>query len=225
MISGPDRFSLHRPIELVVAFAGLIIASPVLLISWIAAAHAAQGSGLFRQTRIGRGGQPFEVIKFRTMYAGSSGTTVTIATDNRITSVGRLLRRSKLDELPQLFNVVRGEMALLGPRPDVPGFADALEGENRAILTVRPGITGPASLACIGEEELLASASDPESFNRDVLYPLKTAINLAWIRHGSLGDDLRLLLWTVRPPSAGSLDAMINRWIPTLSLDALQPME
>ena len=196
MISGPNRLRYLRPLDVVVAVVGLVVSSPVLAISWLAAGRAAKGSGLFRQTRIGQHGQPFEIVKFRTMSADALGSTVTAANDERITSVGRLLRKSKIDEVPQLVNVLRGEMSLIGPRPDVAGFADALEGEDREVLSIRPGVTGPASVLFADEEHLLASVDDAMSFNAHVLFPMKTAINRAWIAEASLFDDLRILVWS-----------------------------
>ena len=222
MISGPNRFRYHRPFDLAVAVAGLIVASPILAISWLAAGRAAKGSGIFRQTRIGQHGQPFEIVKFRTMRADSAGTTVTAAGDHRITRVGGLLRKSKVDEIPQLLNVLKGEMSLIGPRPDVAGFADELEGKDREVLSIRPGVTGPASVLFADEEQILASVEDPVTFNADVLFPSKTAINRAWIEHASLIDDLRILVWTVKRPNLDDLRAMINRWEPGLSLDPIE---
>lgn len=222
MKSGPERFAFHRPLDLVIAVVGLVATAPVLAAAWALAGYSAKGSGLFRQTRIGRAGEPFDIFKFRTMTATSSGTTVTTAGDNRITSVGRLLRRSKIDEIPQLMNVLRGEMSLIGPRPDVAGFADELVGHDRSILNVRPGITGPASVLFADEELLLTQVDDPNTFNAEVLYPLKTSINRAWVEHGTLADDVRILLWTVKPPASGELEARIHRWDPELSLDPTQ---
>ena len=221
MISGPNRFRFHRPLDLLVAVTGLIIFSPVLVVSWLAAGRSAKGSGLFRQTRIGQDAQPFEIVKFRTMSADATGGTVTTAGDGRITSVGRLLRRSKIDEVPQLLNVLRGEMALIGPRPDVAGFADELEGDDRGVLSIRPGVTGPASVLFANEEDLLATVKDADSFNADVLFPLKTAVNRAWIDEASLLDDLRILVWTVKRPNPEELHAMIHRWESGLTLDPL----
>lgn len=222
MKSGPQRFALHRPFDLLTAVIGLAVSSPVLVAAWAAAGYSSKGTGLFRQTRIGQAGKPFEILKFRTMTATSSGTTVTTAGDSRITGVGRVLRNSKIDEIPQLVNVLRGEMSLIGPRPDVAGFADELIGEDRSILSIRPGITGPSSLLFSNEESLLASVDDPDTFNSEVLFPLKTAINRAWVDHGTLIDDLRILIWTVKPPTPGELEARIHHWDPELSLAPVQ---
>ncbi len=192
-----------RAADLVLASLGLVAGSPFLVAGWLAATLSTRQNGLFRQERVGRDGEPFEVLKLRTMRTvGAPGTTVTRRGDARITRVGRLLRRYKLDELPQLVNVVRGEMSLVGPRPDVPGFADRLAGEDRLVLSVRPGITGPASLAFRHEEELLASVPDPERYNREVIWPEKVRINLAYVRNWSFAGDLRYMWATFRSTTA-----------------------
>ena len=222
MISGPARFRFHRSVDVVVSVLGIIASSPLIAFAWVAASRSAKGSGLFRQTRIGRNAQPFEIVKFRTMRAQSEGSTVTAANDDRITSVGRLLRRTKLDEVPQLVNVLRGEMSLVGPRPDVPGFADDLRGEDRVILQVRPGVTGPASILLANEERLLTEVADPVAFNADTLYPMKTAINRAWIERGSLIDDLKILAWTIKRPPNRQIQSLITSWNPALDLEPLE---
>ena len=124
-------------------------------------------------------------------------TTVTTADDPRITSVGRLLRRTKVDELPQFMNVLLGHMSLVGPRPDVPGFADRLTGADRIILGVAPGITGPATLAYRREEDLLAAQADPERYNREVIYPDKVRLNRAYVENYTLWRDIEYLWRTV----------------------------
>jgi lipopolysaccharide/colanic/teichoic acid biosynthesis glycosyltransferase len=121
-------------------------------------------------------------------------TSVTTAHDVRITPVGRFLRRAKLDELPQLINVLKGDMSFVGPRPDVPGFADALTGEDRVILSVRPGITGPATLRYRDEESLLAGAEHPEQYNREVLWPDKVRLNREYVRQWSFRGDM-VYIW------------------------------
>ncbi len=125
-------------------------------------------------------------------------TVVTTRDDPRITPLGQLLRRAKLDELPQLINVIKGDMSFVGPRPDVPGFADLLEGEDRIVLSIRPGITGPATLKYRNEEEMLSGIDDPETYNRDVIFPDKVAINRRYIEHYSLTGDVRYIIETVR---------------------------
>jgi lipopolysaccharide/colanic/teichoic acid biosynthesis glycosyltransferase len=142
------------------------------------------------------------------MRIGPAGTTVTTAADPRITRFGAFLRRTKLDELPQLINVLRGEMSLVGPRPDVADFV-ALDGpQARVILSVPPGITGPATLVFRNEEELLARQADPERFNVDVLVPAKARINEHYVRTWTLRHDLRYLLLTLRGASLSEAEAM-----------------
>ena len=140
----------------------------------------------------------FRVINIRTMRVGTGlDTTVTTGHDPRITPLGRFFRRAKIDELPQLINVLLGQMSFVGPRPDVPGYADALEGEDRVILTVRPGITGPATLKYRDEETLLAGVDDPERYNRDVIFPDKVRINREYVQQWSLRKDLGYIWRTV----------------------------
>jgi lipopolysaccharide/colanic/teichoic acid biosynthesis glycosyltransferase len=187
-----------RAFDVVVAVTGLVVSSPVLAVCWVVARIDTRAPGVFRQVRIGLDGQPFEVRKLRTMRPLPGLTsTVTTADDRRITRSGAMMRRLKLDELPQLVNVLRGEMSLVGPRPDVPGFADQLVGADRIVLTVRPGITSPATVAYRHEEQLLARASDPEAFNRDIIWPEKVRINRAYVEHYSFLADLRCLAATV----------------------------
>lgn len=187
-----------RALDLCIAIPALIGLAPVILITWFLAARDTGASGFFRQERIGRHGKPFRVIKLRTMRPNAGGSTVTTANDARITPLGARLRRWKLDELPQLLNVLRGEMSIVGPRPDVPGFLDRLEGEDRALLTLRPGMTGPATLKYRKEEEILAAQPDPERYNSEVIWPDKVRINLQYMRDWSLLGDLRYMIATVR---------------------------
>ena len=146
---------------------------------------------LFKQTRIGKKGQPFTIYKFRTIPKGASTPTIW----------GALLRNFKLDELPQLFNVLKGEMALVGPRPDVPGYADQLLGDDRLILTLKPGITGLASLKYRKEEQLLAHQSNPQQYNDEVIWPDKVRINVWYAKHRTPLMDLQILFYTVVPIS------------------------
>jgi lipopolysaccharide/colanic/teichoic acid biosynthesis glycosyltransferase len=157
------------------------------------------GSVLFAQNRVGRKGQQFRLYKFRSMVANADqlGSSVTITTDPRITRIGRLLRKAKLDELPQLWNIVKGEMSFVGPRPDVPGFADQLEGKDRIVLSVRPGLTGPATLRFRNEEELLALQADPEEYNRTVIYPEKVRLNREYVENHSFSKDIQFIFKTV----------------------------
>ena len=140
------------------------------------------------------------MFKIRTMrpHCGSLWT-VTTAEDPRVTRLGRFWRKTKIDELPQLLNVMIGQMSFVGPRPDVPGFADRLQGEDRIILELRPGITGPATLAYRNEEALLASVPDPVRYNREIIYPDKVRINREYIQKWSFWQDIRYILQTLRP--------------------------
>lgn len=189
---------VKRAFDLVVGGAGLVVTSPIIVVGVAAATVSTRQWGVYSQERVGRDGKVFHVHKVRSMRrVPGVTTTVTAGTDPRITRVGAWLRRLKIDELPQLVNVVRGEMSLVGPRPDVQGWADRLEGEDRVVLTVRPGITGPASIAFRHEEELLAAAEDPETYNREVIWPEKVRLNREYVRSWTLREDLRWILATV----------------------------
>ncbi|WP_147127709.1 sugar transferase [Shimia ponticola] len=190
-----DR-ALKRSFDIVVSALGLAALWPVILVTWALAARDTGASGFFRQERVGRHGKIFRVVKLRTMRA-VGGTTVTTANDARITPLGGRLRRYKLDELPQLWNVLKGEMSFVGPRPDVPGYMDKLEGADREILELRPGITGPATLKYRREEDILAEQPDPVAYNDTVIWPDKVRINRAYLANWSLGTDLRLIKETV----------------------------
>lgn len=189
--------AVKRIFDLVLAGVGLLLTAPVLVLAWAAATLDTRQDGLFRQTRIGKDGEPFEVLKIRTMR-GTGGSTVTTARDVRITRLGAWLRRLKIDELPQLVNVLRGEMSVVGPRPDVAGFADILTGRDRIILSVRPGMTSPAAVAFRHEQDLLASVADPEAYNREVIWPEKVRINREYVEGWTLVGDIRCVTRTVR---------------------------
>jgi lipopolysaccharide/colanic/teichoic acid biosynthesis glycosyltransferase len=190
---------LKRAFDLTGAVVGIVVLSPVIAAAFVAATIDTRAPGFFRQERIGRWGRRFWVIKIRSMRVDHEMTTsVTTAHDPRITRLGAFFRRTKLDELPQLWNVLRGEMSFVGPRPEVPGFADLLTGTDRLLLSVRPGITGPATIHFRDEERLLAATADPEAYNRDVLFPTKVRMNLEYIREYSLRKDLVYLWRTFR---------------------------
>lgn len=190
------RRLVKRLFDLVVALPALVVTSPLIVLTALAARVDTGRSGVFAQVRVGRHGRPFTLYKIRTMSSAGE-STVTTSGDARITNLGRWLRAFKLDELPQLVNVARGDMSLVGPRPDVPGFADLLEGEERVVLAVRPGITGPATLHYRYEEGLLASVADPERYNRDVVFPTKVRLNVEYVRTQSFRLDLRYLTRTL----------------------------
>ncbi len=180
------------------AFVGLVVLSPVLFVVWILIRiKMPDGPAVFTQKRVGKGGRLFTMYKFRSMSAHHSGSTVSVAGESRITPLGAKLRRYKLDELPELWNVLIGDMSFVGPRPDVPGYADKLEGDDRRVLQLRPGITGPASLKYRDEEVLLAVQDDPLEFNDKVIYPDKVRINLYYLDHYSFVADIKMIIATI----------------------------
>jgi lipopolysaccharide/colanic/teichoic acid biosynthesis glycosyltransferase len=195
-----------RLFDFAAALAGLIVLSPVMLAVAVAVRTTSSGPALFIQARVGRHGRLFRCAKFRTMRLGAHvHGTVTTAGDDRITAIGRFLRRWKLDELPQLWNVLTGRMSFVGPRPDVPGYADQLQGEDRRVLELLPGITGPATLLFREEERLLALAKDPKAFNDRVVYPEKLRLNREYLETGSFWRDIGYILATVFPGATNRL--------------------
>ena len=188
---------IKRADDIVVSGSLLLVLSPVIAVAAAAVAAERTGPVFFAQERIGLHGKPFRIHKFRSMRASSGGPEVTTAGDARVTRVGALLRKSKLDELPQLFDVLVGTMSLVGPRPEVARYVELWpEAERELILSVRPGITDPASIAFRNESELLAEASDPELYYREVLLPQKVAMYAEYVRTRSLLGDLRVLIAT-----------------------------
>lgn len=182
----------------VASFFGLILLWPVLIIvAILIKIKMPDGNILFKQKRVGQGGRIFTMVKFRTMVVNHSGSSVSVAGESRITPLGKTLRKYKLDELPELWNVLKGDMSFVGPRPDVPGYADKLEGDNKRILELKPGITGPASLKYRNEEEILAKQEKPQDYNDNVIYPNKIKINLYYLDHYSFFTDLKIILCTV----------------------------
>jgi lipopolysaccharide/colanic/teichoic acid biosynthesis glycosyltransferase len=187
-----------RIFDVMVTIVMLVVAIPVMLVVAVMIAVAMpDGAILFRQERIGQYGKTFRIVKFRTMRANSDGSSVTVMGDGRVTRLGRFLRRYKLDELPELWNVLKGDMSLVGPRPDVPGYADKLEGEERLILQLKPGLTGTATLKYRNEEELLARQDDPIRYNDEVIWRDKVRINLQYYYNHSLMGDVRILFDTI----------------------------
>ena len=182
----------------VVSLFGLLFALPILLVvAIIIRIKMPDGPVFFCQKRVGQYGKLFTMVKFRTMSVGHNGSSVSVAGESRITPLGAFLRKYKLDELPELWNVLKGDMSFVGPRPDVPGYADKLEGEDRKILLLKPGITGPATLKYRNEEELLALQPDPQKYNDEVIFPDKVRINLEYLRNHSLAGDIAIILKTV----------------------------
>ncbi|MCC6309595.1 MAG: sugar transferase [Trueperaceae bacterium] len=190
----------RRVFDTAVAGLGLVISSPVLLVAAVAIRLDSPGPVIFRQKRVGLNGAPFEILKFRTMRVDAEGlgAQITIGADPRITKVGAFLRAWKIDELPQLANVVKGEMALVGPRPEVPRYVELYTPEQRRVLSVRPGITDPASIEFRNESELMAEQPDPELYYREVIMPRKVQLNLDYLARRSLGTDLGILFATAK---------------------------
>lgn len=182
----------------IMAFVGLVVLSPILLIVWLLIrVKMPDGPAVFTQKRVGKDGKLFTMYKFRSMSVHHSGSSVSVAGESRITPLGAKLRRYKMDELPELWNVLVGDMSFVGPRPDVPSYADKLEGNNRRVLQLRPGITGPASLKYRDEEMLLARQANPQEYNDNVIYPDKVRINLYYLDHYSFLADIKMIVATV----------------------------
>lgn len=182
----------------IVSFIGLLFLWPVLLIVAILIKIKMPGGPvIFTQKRVGKDGKLFTMYKFRSMTVGHGGSSVSVAGESRITPLGAKLRHYKLDELPELWNVLIGDMSFVGPRPDVPGYADQLKGEDREVLKLRPGITGPASLKYRDEEDLLAKQDDPQKYNDEVIFPDKVRINLYYLQNYSFVKDIQMIFCTV----------------------------
>ena len=180
------------------SFFGLIFLFPILIIVGILIRIKMPGGPvIFKQRRVGRHGKLFTMYKFRSMTVSHSGSSVSVRGENRITPLGAKLRKYKLDELLELWNVLIGDMSFVGPRPDVPGYADQLTGENKLILKLRPGITGPASLKYANEEELLAQVPDPVKYNNEIIFPDKVQINLDYYYTHTFRGDLKLIFQTI----------------------------
>jgi lipopolysaccharide/colanic/teichoic acid biosynthesis glycosyltransferase len=188
----------RRSVDLLASAIGLALLTPLLLSIAVFIFLDDGRPVLFRQRRVGRRGKLFSMLKFRTMAVRSPGSAITASGDSRITPIGRHLRRLKLDELPQLLNVVRGEMSLVGPRPEVAKFVRLEDPRWQRVLQVKPGITDLATLLYRNEEELLAEASDPEAFYREVVLPEKLRINAIYMDTRSWSRDFKLIALTLR---------------------------
>ena len=180
------------------ALFGLLVLWPILFaVAICIKIKMPGGQVIFRQQRVGRHGTLFTMYKFRSMTVSHSGSSVSVAGESRITPLGAVLRKYKLDELPELWNVLNGDMSFVGPRPDVPGYADKLQGEDRLILELRPGITGPASLKYANEEEILAKVDNPILYNDNVIFPDKVRINLDYYYNHTFFGDIKLIFQTI----------------------------
>jgi len=197
MLSTTDKIE-KRLFDIVLSAVGIGMTWWVMVFAWIVATFETKSNGLFIQERIGKDAKLFLVFKIKTMKSVSGvDTTVTKSGDVRITKSGAFFRATKIDELPQLFNVLLGNMSFVGPRPDVKGYADVLEGEDRIVLSVRPGITGPASLKYRDEESILATKDNPEEYNRDVIWADKVQINKNYVQEWSLKKDIIYIIKTI----------------------------
>ncbi|MBK9149398.1 MAG: sugar transferase [Flavobacteriales bacterium] len=187
-----------RAFDLIASASALLLLAPLLLIIAAAVAIGSPGGAFFRQVRVGKGGREFRLLKFRTMRLGSeaAGQITVGGRDPRITRIGYVLRKTKLDELPQLLNIVAGEMSVVGPRPEVPRYVALYSEEQRQVLSFRPGLTSLASIAYIDENEVLGRASDPERVYLDEVMPAKLALDLRYVRERSMRLDLRIIART-----------------------------
>ena len=178
---------LKRIFDLFFSFVGLLLSGWLLVFFWIIASLDTKSNGLFVQKRIGQWGRIFNIYKLKTICPQT----------NRISRIGLFLRQTKIDELPQLWNVLKGEMSLVGPRPDIPGYYDVLEGENRKVLELKPGITSEASIKYQNEEELLLQQEDPLQYNDTVIFPDKVRMNLEYYYYRSFFGDIGIIVRTV----------------------------
>lgn len=211
----PAQRFLKRSLDFLGALVGLILCGWLILICWLLATLDTRRNGFFRQQRVGRHGRPFHVVKIRSMReVAHVTTTVTAGNDVRITKLGAFFRNTKLDELPQLWNVLVGQMSFVGPRPDVPGYADQLRGADAQLLALRPGITGLASVVFREEEELLTRQDDPQSYNDEVLWPAKVRINLRYLEAYSLRLDLLIVLATLSSRFTSRLEPLVDGLLP-----------
>lgn len=180
------------------SFIGLLFLWPIfLIVALLIRIKMPQGPIFFTQQRVGKKGKRFTMHKFRTMSVSHGGSSISVAGEVRITPLGAKLRKYKLDELPGLWDVLMGKMSFVGPRPDVPGYADCLVGEDREVLLLKPGITGPASLKYRNEEELLAEQEDPKKYNDEVIFPDKVRINRYYLHNWNFCRDIQIIIYTV----------------------------
>ena len=190
---------LKRVFDIVVSFIGLVILSPLFIILAIVIVSDSKGPVFFKQTRVGRNGVLFKIYKFRTMIedAEAKGMQLTVGDDSRITNVGAFLRKTKIDLLPQLINVLKGEMSFVGPRPEVPKYVELYTEDQRQVLMVRPGITDLASIEYRNESALLATTDNPEKVYLEEIIPGKLELNRKYIVNMSLAIDMRIIMRTI----------------------------
>ena len=180
-----------------VAILSLPLVLPVILVCWIIASIDTKSNGFFYQNRIGKNGLPFRVIKIKTMYNPTKSeqrSAITANVQTKISKSGSIFRKYKLDELPQILNILSGNMSFVGPRPDVPGYADCLQGEDRIVLKLKPGITGPASIKYKNEEKILAAQINPQEYNDTIIWPDKVKINKTYYNNYTFSKDIKYIL-------------------------------
>ena len=188
---------LKRTFDIVLSIFAIFLLFPFFLVVSFLIVIDSGFPIFFLQKRIGRDAKEFNIIKFRTMKKNNENITITVSDDSRITRIGKYLRKTKIDELPEILNVLFGQMSFVGPRPDVKGYADKLKGANRKILALRPGITGPASLKYYNEEYILSQKSNPKKYNDEVIFPDKVKINMHYFHNRSFFLDLKIIFATI----------------------------
>ncbi len=187
-----------RIFDILFSIIGLFFFSPCFLLVSILIKADSKGPVFFFQERVGYNGILFKIIKFRSMITNQYTTsTITTANDNRITTIGKIIRKLKIDELPELLNILIGDMSFVGPRPDVSGYADLLSGEDRLILKLKPGITSLASLKYFNEEAILASVEDPIRYNKEIIFPDKVKLNLNYYYNHNIWIDIKVIFATI----------------------------
>ena len=188
--------SLKSIFDYSLALLMLIFLLPLILVLIIFSIISSGKSGIFSQSRVGKGGSIFKIYKIRSMNI-QSDDVITAENDSRITKFGHFIRKTKLDEIPQLYNILKGDMSFVGPRPDVVGYADKLIGDDRIILSVKPGITGLATLYYRNEEQLLAKQSNKEEYNNKIIWPKKVEINKEYLENWTFFGDLKIMFETI----------------------------
>ncbi|MBV6495256.1 MAG: sugar transferase [Acidobacteria bacterium ACB1] len=217
------RIGLPRTVEIILSLAGLSLSAPILAFVALLIKVDSRGPVLFRQKRVGQNGKPFTMLKFRTMGNFCNGSLITAANDTRVTKVGRFLRRSKIDELPELWNVLKGDMSFVGPRPEVPEFVDLNDPLWQEVLEHRPGITDPVTLRLRNEEHLLANVADKELYYREVVQPYKLRGYARFVGDKSWKTDLRIIGRTLRAIAFPTTAILPTREEMQLSYSKLAP--
>ena len=189
---------IKRLFDIIFSFVGIVFLFPVFIIVSILIKIDSSGPVFFLQERVGLNGKFFKIIKFRSMKTNHNNSlTVTLENDKRITRIGKKIRKYKIDEIPELINVFIGDMSFVGPRPDVPGYADLLEGESRNILKLRPGITSRASIKYANEEMILLNEDDPIAYNNNIIFPDKVKLNLNYYYNNNIWIDIKIIFATL----------------------------